>query len=284
MLLLVVSAPDAVAGTVTVKVFQANQPIGGAVVCVGTAGLLNEFGQGTTDALGAVVFTNVPNEPFVVTAHRGTSGAQLRQATNATGFAPSLGLVRLDLPASGGPRCPDAAPQPLGRPAVPRDFVLPTRVVPTSIVIDTRKPQHCFGALGAECGLLPTLGLPVTALCSLGTCSINAGSWEHDECCWDHPRGMACQVGPLDSLTGHDGNCVVTWNKALDRLGRSLSWQRSIDFNRENRTGTVVFAAYCAPAGTRIDRADAQFCCSRSAHAPPPAQSKFADTSVMICD
>lgn len=42
--------------------------------------------------------------------------------------------------------------------------------------------ERCFGALGMECG--PQSNLLPTALCALGQCKINGGSWEHDECCW----------------------------------------------------------------------------------------------------
>ena len=131
---------------------------------------------------------------------------------------------------------------------------------PTPIILTNT--QFCFGALGAQCGQPQGL-LPQTALCANGACFINGGSWDHDECCFRNPRGMACQRGPLDAVTGHDGHCVAAWDRALRLVSKGLSWGRNVDFSRGNTTGTVEFNLYCAPANTLLPPGDAAKCCSR---------------------
>jgi hypothetical protein len=133
---------------------------------------------------------------------------------------------------------------------------------PLPTPIQLLNSQHCFGALGNQCGQ-PPISIPLTALCANGACFVNGGSWDHDECCFRNPQGMACRKGPLDALTGHDGNCVTSWNKAVRLAQKGLNWQRSVDFNRVNSTGTVEFNLYCAPRNALVPPADAPKCCSR---------------------
>lgn len=178
---------------------------------------------------------------------------------------------------SGGSAGGSPAPSPSvtpGKVTPPSGSLRPGTVGPIS-----GKVEHCFGALGAQCGGAQ-FGLPVAALCSLGSCQINAGSWEHDQCCWDHPAGMACRAGPADGILGHDGNCVAEWNKALGRLQAGLNWRRSIDFNRPNATGQVNFPEYCAPRNTMVHQDDVRYCCSRAATAVPDdfRQTRFDRT------
>jgi hypothetical protein len=113
----------------------------------------------------------------------------------------------------------------------------------------------------------PQGGLPPSALCASGVCFVNPGSWQHDECCFRNPRGMACRAGPLDAVTGNDGNCVVSWNKALRLTMKGLNWSRRVDFSRTNSTGTVEFARYCAPANALLPPGDAAMCCTRQTRA-----------------
>lgn len=265
IVLLLLAFPHAAAwAAMTVKVLRNDQPVAGATVCVGTSQALNQFGQGTTDANGNVTLQNAAGETFIVTAHSANQGAQ----TQLSPAPLPLTFVRLELQNGSAARCPATplASRGIGVNTTVLGNIPPPQAVPRPATITPRRAQHCFGALGAECGQIPIANVPITALCAHGQCKVNAGSWEHDECCWNHSRGMACQVGPLDGVVNeHDGNCVGAWNKALDRLGRGLIWQRSVNFARTNSTGVVVFGDYCAPRGTRIDAADERFCCSRRA-------------------
>jgi len=255
-------------GAMNVQVVRNDQPIAGATVCVGTTQLLNQFGQGTTNASGDAVFNNVPSGAVIVTAHSANQGAQI-QLSPPPVVSPVAPAVRISLQSGASARCP-ATPIPTSRGIGVNTAVLskvpPPKPLARPATITPQRAQHCFGALGAECGQIPIANVPITALCANGRCKVNAGSWEHDECCWNHAHGMACQVGPLDGVVNeHDGNCVGAWNKALDRLGRGLIWERPINFQTTNSTGVVVFNEYCAPRGTRIDAADERFCCSRRA-------------------
>ncbi len=257
----------------------------GARVCLGTATARTAFGQATTNADGVALLPQAPAGAVVTAGHLDRGGARA--------VSPATSAVTLTL-AVNAPQCTEtpslSLPQ---RSAVPgsADTVItpapiviqnppPTQNPPAFSPVTLRAPQHCFGALGAECGGAQ-FGLPVTALCSSGSCWIDGGSWRHDECCAAHAAGMACRNGPLDQLTGHDGNCVNEWNRAL--AGINYAWRRQVDFNETNATGTVVFREYCALAGSRIHRDDVEFCCSRQAHTEQVA-SKFADPNVRICN
>ena len=158
--------------------------------------------------------------------------------------------------------------------------VPPLQNPPVFSPVVIRETEYCFGALGAECGGAQ-FNIPILALCGLGHCSINGGSWRHDECCAAHPAGMACRYGPADQLTGHDGNCVSEWNRALG--GISYAWGRGVDFSKPNATGLVNFADYCAQSGSRLHKDDVAFCCSGQAHVEQIA-SKLADANVRICN
>jgi hypothetical protein len=151
-------------------------------------------------------------------------------------------------------RCSDPLPPPPSR----------------SLILQPRVPvraEFCFGALGMQCGDGQS-GLPVSALCANGRCSINAGSWEHDECCWANPNGMACRAGPLDYLrTDHGGQCENAWNKALLRLAENFVWARTVDFREPNSSGRVVHQQYCALAGTAMHTGEDRYCCSRATRA-----------------
>lgn len=252
-------------GSLNVRVTRSGQPVANATVCVGTATDGNLFFQSTTDAQGGVAFPRVPAEPFIVTARGGSGGAQRPVALAAPISFLSVTLV---LPLSGGPSCPTtpAGPQ---RTLVPRDFTLPT--APTVTRVQLQNNQRCFGAIGAQCGQLQGT-LPATALCANGTCFVNPGSWDHDECCFSHPRGMACQAGPIDAITGHDGNCVASWDKAVRLATKGLNWNRRIDFARANGTGTVEFNLYCAPANALLPPADGGKCCARQTRALTAAE------------
>lgn len=257
------------------------QPASRANVCAGVPQNPTQYATATTSASGDVILRNLPVGPVQVTAQSGGNG---RAVVHQMSTEPQQALV-IRLPvaptsqtcsaSSGAPPIakPGLGPSPADSPTLqPRlgDVKIPAgQLRPAAPERVSPKLEYCFGALGAQCGL-PQANLPTTALCAGGQCAINAGSWEHDECCFAHPGGMACKAGPLDYATGHNGRCVTEWNKALSHLSAGLNWTRRIDFNRPNSTGRVDFLQYCAPTGTRVHPDDVRYCCSRQADAVPP--------------
>ncbi len=252
------------------------QPASDTFVCAGTPQQPAQFGSAKTNASGIAVLRGVPAQTVQVTAHRGLIGATLVYQVGTA----SAQSVALRLPATVTYKTCSAgndANPPIGTAKIPQ----PSSPAPAELKLDKAqlpnerltsaapgripvKREYCFGALGAQCGGAQN-GVPTHALCALGQCKINAGSWEHDQCCFAHPRGMACQAGPLDYATGHNGSCVTEWNKALARLSANLNWTRQVDFNRPNSTGRVEFDLYCAPTGTYVHQDDVRYCCSRQA-------------------
>jgi len=233
-------------------------------VCVGTAQDPNQFFQGVTDGQGRVSFSPVPGESFVVTARSGNRGA-----SQGFTFATPAGLpffnVSIALPASaGGPACPTTPAGPDRRigAGIPAAFAKITPIVlPTGIVLNLGK--RCFGALGANCGQPQGL-IPQSALCANGTCFINGGSWDHDECCFRHTGGIACNLPHPDDGSG---TCGPEFAKAIRLATKGLLWARRIDFNETNSTGIVNHAEYCAAANTLVPPEDASKCCSRATRA-----------------
>lgn len=257
-------------------------PAAGAVVCVGTAQDLSRFGRATTDGQGrASIVTSAPL-PHVYTASLDGRGTQQGRSELPVvgGPATSFSVVTLTLPSSrGGPACPagPAGPQrPLVSSGALAAFTPPAR--PAAGFVELRRTEFCFGALGMQCGQAQP-PMPPTALCAGGFCFVNGGSWDHDECCYAHPRGMACRNGPADALTGHDGNCRTAWDKALRLVGKGLNWRRDVDFGRGNATGTVDFAVFCAPPNTLVPPEDGRRCCSRRTRALMPAEAVAAATA-----
>lgn len=256
------------------------QPANAASVCAGTPQQPTQYGSATANTSGVAILRGVPTGPVQVTAHFGQSGHALvhqmgsaaqESVTVRLPVAPTMKTCGASVdgglpgnPRIGTSRTPAPTNLKLGNVERPT-----ARLTPSNIPRVPVKTEYCFGALGAECGGAQ-YNLPTTALCAAGLCQINAGSWEHDECCFAHPNGMACRLGPLDYATGHNGKCVKEWDKALARLGDGLSWTRRIDFGKPNSTGRVEFSAYCAPTGTRVPLEDVRYCCSRQAD-PVPA-------------
>lgn len=263
-------AQTAPGGGLFVKITRNGAPVAKATVCVGTTVDRNAFYQSATDLQGSVRFASVPGGTFVVTAHAGAGGAQHVHAPATPANPPPLVSLTLALPLSGGPACPDT-PAGAQRTFRPPAITLPQRSTVEAWRIEPQNRQHCFGAIGAECGQAQG-GLPLTALCANGRCFVNPGSWDHDECCFAHPLGMACQAGPLDAVSGHDGHCVTEWDKAVRLTTRGLNWVRDVDFARTNATGTVEFPLYCAPPGALLPPADTAKCCSRQTRALTPVE------------
>ena len=266
--------PAPLQGGVIVRVTRSGQPVANATVCAGVSNDLNQLFQGATDAQGRAQFAKVPQGPFVVTANSGGRGAQQSFNFATPGRVPVFS-VEIALPAAGGPSCPTTAAGPSRRVGQGfKDFVVPT--VPAFKSIELKNTQFCFGALGNQCGQ-PQGIIPPSALCTNGSCLINGGSWDHDECCFRNRQGMACQIGPVDAVTGHNGQCVAAWDKALRLVSKGLSWRRNVDFSRGNSTGTVEFNLYCAPANSLLPPADAAKCCSRLTRALNDAEAVAAE-------
>ncbi len=263
-------------GRLMVHVTSAGAPAVNATVCIGVVNDLNLHYQGTTDSQGNVRFSTVPRDPFVATASQTGRGAQ-RSIVPAS---PNVPLLRIDLslPARGGPACPSTGAG-SARTVVPRISreQVPRLTTPVTLPsIPTARTEFCFGAIGAECGQ-PQADLPGAALCRLGVCFINGGSWEHDECCVDHRSGETCDFNPLHAAeAARDRACVAAWNKAVRLTSKGLSWSRAVDFNRGNSTGTVEFALYCAAANTFVPPEDGNKCCSRQTRALNTAEALTA--------
>ena len=136
-------------------------------------------------------------------------------------------------------------------------------------VLCGRRVDSCFGSLGSRCGITSEGFETAGALCVNNQCLTNAGSWEHDECCWDFPNGKWCR----DPTANHDGRCVAELSKALSRLAAGYNWKTNINFSVQNLTGTVVRATFCAPVGTIVHRNDVNRCCSGNARLMATAMS-----------
>lgn len=270
-------------------------PSDSATVCAGTPQQPTQYGSVRTNASGVAVLRNVPAGPVQVTAHVGQMGETLVHQMG-TGAQQSitvrlpLGMTMKTCASSGGAGLPGSSPIESPQPQEPTRLQLGDVERPTGkLTLPTQprvpvKTEYCFGALGAQCGGAQH-NLPTTALCAAGFCQINAGSWEHDECCFTNSNGMACKVGPVDYITGHNGKCVNEWNKALARLGAGLNWTRRVDFNRPNTTGRVEFSLYCAETGARVHQDDVRYCCSRQADPAPllPGMRAIPGSQVKVC-
>jgi hypothetical protein len=253
--------PAPLGAGLNVTVTSGGQPASGATVCVGTSGDPNAFFQGVTNSQGRVSFASVPAEGFVLTARLGIRGAAETFSIARPGGVPFFSAA-ISLPqASGGPSCPTTPAGPDRRigsgiaAAVARLTPIP---FPTSIVLNLG--LRCFGALGADCGQPQGL-IPPTALCSGGTCFVNGGSWDHDECCFRNKGGVACNLPHPDDGSG---TCGPQFAKAILLAGKGLMWSRRVDFNERNPTGVVNHAEYCAPANTLLPPEDGAKCCSRA--------------------
>jgi hypothetical protein len=136
--------------------------------------------------------------------------------------------------------------------------------------------DQCFGAVGLSCyGVIAPTGPFEIAGCIGEYCTINAGSWDHDECCFANPNGNWC--GPQNAASGPA--CATQWARAIHRVSRGLSWQRKVNRCVHNRRGRVDFTSYCAPGGTVVASGDAAKCCSRRA-SPYEPQRDFLNVMI----
>ncbi len=282
--LLVTGMATAVGISLQVQVRDAaGRPAANATVCAGTSNDRASRGFARTNANGlAIVALATPSGSpmaIVVTANLGTRGASV----TTTGIATPM----LTLPAAGGPACPESAPN-----ISPGTFVVdPTAIrdhvrevtpnAPPLVGPINMAPERCFGAAGTGCN--DSIGGVGT--CFGGSCTINAGSWQHDECCLRNRSGGMCdgrfeEIVTAQGIGGPPQVCQAEFNMAFSRVGTPLSWRRQINVNTVNNSGTVDFAGYCAPAGSFMPRGEAsRFCCSRQARALNPAESAAASVA-----
>lgn len=266
-----------VSRSIAVTVQTANgTPVVGAIVCAGSATDRGAFGGARTNAAGSATLT-IPAEttgPLLVTGGTAASGSDVT-------LPGALALAILRLPASGGPACPPDTRQA----AKPGQITIPQSSIDRAIAAGggtltaprvgalNLKARRCLGAVGQNCNdVPPELGTCDNVLTH--NCQVNAGSWQHDECCVRNPRGGMCDNNPAEFVTqvlpGGSQVCQSEFNLAVVRLGTPFTWIRRVDSTVVNSTGIVDHAAYCAPAGTAVDigLGESRFCCSRLARAP----------------
>jgi hypothetical protein len=252
----------------------AGAAVANADICVDSAQNGARLGEGRTDAAGhASVNVLADAAPSLsappVVALRVTASAGARGAAVQSG---ALAMVAVRLPGAGGPHCATGQLAQSG----PGQFAIDSAALQARIAALPRppgfefvqlnmSPERCFGAAGMRCGDEP--GQAGTCNPFNQTCTINVGSWKHDECCFDNPRGGMCGLNPAAPLapggiSSSTTICQADFNMAAARLLTPFSWSRRIDFNRVNTTGTVDHAAYCAPAGTLMGEGEQSFCCS----------------------
>jgi hypothetical protein len=124
--------------------------------------------------------------------------------------------------------------------------------------------QYCFGAIGSNCGKFSWDGIEFSTchpnlLNGFHTCTINAGSWTHDQCCVLNPDGYYCD-GPITS----NSECKSEFDLGSARFGGPFTWtRRDIDSRKENTTGRVVHDDYCALSGSLMPESEKGYCCSR---------------------
>ncbi len=135
--------------------------------------------------------------------------------------------------------------------------------------------QRCYGAAGNNCG--PADGFTNVGLCVGNLCTINAGSWEHDECCVAKRRnGPAAEsqqgsCSPPISGAPPPHVCQPEFNKAIAHLAApGLSWTRTVNTSRRECTTTTMPVRHqdmCNPSGGTLLCTDTKYCCSRSGKA-----------------
>ena len=138
---------------------------------------------------------------------------------------------------------------------------------PSAQPVGARSPcalEYCFGAVGIGCCGIPGIRSADVWGCEGSRCVVNAGSWDHDECCWQHGRdGTMCGVlvGPA---------CNAEWDRAVHRTLHRLSWMRVVDRTHRETDGRVDRSQLCAPSGTIVARGDEGKCCARRGRALDP--------------
>ncbi|MEM1035295.1 MAG: hypothetical protein AAGI14_00910 [Pseudomonadota bacterium] len=132
------------------------------------------------------------------------------------------------------------------------------------------KLEVCFGALGPGCGIWGgQLGItlcgpsPNQSIANgkyLLSCTVNSGSWGHDECCADDENGHWC-FGPGTPTN----RCRTDFDRGVARLISPFSWERhDVDPFRTNDTGLVEHDLYCAKPGTPVWDIETGYCCGKT--------------------
>lgn len=130
--------------------------------------------------------------------------------------------------------------------------------------------QRCYGAIGNNCGAADGFNF---GLCIGNRCKINAGSWEHDECCVKYrkngpmPKSRQGSCTPLPHLRPFAQNCVVLFNKAVQHLAKpGLTWERRVNTSKKvSGIGSfrVIHKDMCNKSGGTLSCSDSKYCCSR---------------------
>ncbi len=158
-----------------------------------------------------------------------------------------------------------------------------------------RRREQCFGAVGNGCGWAGWD--PAFAFCAPDVlrpthvvCSVNSGSWLHDECCYANPQGKWCGGGGRET-----NQCSAELDRGWDRMRFApYTWTVSVIESRTNDTGRVERDRYCAPDGMILPRQDTQFCCSARYRDATPDELNlllaanplelFRDRDLKVCD
>ena len=282
--ILLTTAHAAAAGLTVTVLSASGTPQAGASVCVGTANDRGLYGTTYSQGNGTATFADIassgPGGPanrmgatVLVTARKGASFVQRNVPSVITQVVLMLPAALASEPTSfvlRGPVCPQTA----GNGGATR-AVVDQRAIVTGAAEAARRvnrqpfaltpintkspPQHCFGAVGAQCDV---------AFCVGDICAVSGGSWEHDECCFRNyrpgsPEGMGCAMGPVDEVTmSQNSVCNAEWSKATLRQASGFFWLRNVNRNEANATGVVDRAEYCALDGAVVHREDAKYCCS----------------------
>jgi hypothetical protein len=145
-------------------------------------------------------------------------------------------------------------------------ITLPLLVLTLALASDAGAADHCFGAVGQQCGGLNEGGISVAActpmpfLVPFVACAVSGGSMTHDPCCADNPHGKVCGQSPENPNL-----CSAEWDRAVRRFVWGYQWSRVVDPRVSNTSGNVVRADYCARRDSGVHKNDVNFCCSGEA-------------------
>src|SRR5690606_39386221 len=158
-------------------------PVQGAYVCAGTPEIVGKFGYGVTNSTGLARLTGLPDQAIVLVVSSARGGATIPAGAGMGAMTVTVSTAHAGAACTASAAGGDATRlSPSARLRVDASRLPAERLEPISRPPVVASPRYCFGALGADCGGAQS-GIPTSALCAGGECYINAGSWEHDECC-----------------------------------------------------------------------------------------------------
>lgn len=274
-----------VSRSVAVTVLSAGgTPVANALVCIGTVNDRAALGGTRTNASGGATLA-LPAETTATMILKGSFGG----AGGDVVVPARIGLATVRLAAAGGPACPPttrqvAAPGQISVPraAIDRALAASATNAPITRIGAIDLGKSCFGAAGQNCGAWTRAGVELSSCNPVThTCAINAGSWQHDECCVRNPQGAMCD-GKMEELVGSGQVCQAEFEMAVQRLASPFTWIRFVNFDKRNTAGVVDHADYCAPAGTfvNIAAAEQRLCCTRQARPLRTADVARLTTSI----